>query len=95
MRARYSAHVFDDSGYLERSWHPDTCPDQLAMSDASERWLGLEVMGAEHGGALDAEGIVEFKARFQVGTQKRTLHERSRFVRVKGRWVYYDGELEF
>lgn len=95
MRARYAAHVFDHSDYIDRSWHPDTRPDRLTMSDSSERWLGLELVEVERGGALDAEGVVEFKASFKTGTQLRILHERSRFVRLSGQWVYYDGEIEF
>jgi SEC-C motif-containing protein len=95
MRARYSAHVVGDLDYLRRSWHPDTCPEVIAATKESERWLGLEIRSTERGGALDGEGLVEFVASFQAGVRKRTLHERSRFVRLSGRWVYIDGELEF
>jgi SEC-C motif domain protein len=95
MRARYSAHVVDDLDYLRRSWHPDTCPAIIAASDESERWLGLDIRSTERGGAFDGEGFVEFVATFQAGVQRRALHERSRFVRVSGRWVYIDGVLEF
>lgn len=95
MRARYSAHVVGHEDYLQRSWHPDTRPPTLAMSDTSERWLGLDVIDIERGGALDAEGFVAFEARFQQGSVERALRERSRFVRLGGRWVYYDGELDF
>lgn len=93
MRARYAAHVLGRTGYLQDSWHPETCPDTVALGEASQRWLGLEVRSVERGAALDAEGFVEFVATFKIGEVTRVLHERSRFVRLKGCWIYYDGEL--
>jgi len=39
------------------------------------------------GGPADDEGIVGFRAHHAGGT----MHERSRFVRRAGRWVYLDG----
>lgn len=93
MRARYSAYVLGDAGYLRASWHPDTCPAELALSDAAAtRWLGLEV---KRHAIDDADhATVEFVARYRVGGGSAVrLHERSRFVRVDGRWCYLDGEF--
>ncbi len=90
MRARYSAHVRGDGGFLLASWHPDTRPPE-ALVDLGMTWLGLEVMATEGGGALDAEGLVEFRARYRTTVGPGVLHERSRFVRLAGRWVYLDG----
>ncbi|MFT7598287.1 MAG: SEC-C motif-containing protein, partial [Acidimicrobiales bacterium] len=53
MRARYTAHVVDNVDYLRVSWHPDTCPDEMAVTGTNERWLGLELRSVEQGGALD------------------------------------------
>ena len=47
--------------------------------DPTRRWTGLEVLG--HG-----EDWVEFVAHHEGGAQ----HERSRFERRAGRWVYVE-----
>ena len=91
MRARYSAYVRHDADFLLRSWHPDTRPGQV-MFDPDLEWLGLEVVRTEAGSGLDAEGVVEFRARFRRGSEYLELHETSRFTRVDGEWVYVDGE---
>ena len=91
MRARYSAYVRHDADFLLRSWHPDTRPGQV-MFDPDLEWLGLEVVCTEAGSGLDAEGVVEFRARFRRGSEYLELHETSRFTRVDGEWVYVDGE---
>lgn len=91
MRSRYSAYVLQNRQFLLDSWHPDTRPDDLRFDDGIT-WLGLEVVATEAGGALDLQGIVEFKARFERGGEHLELHERSSFVRLAGRWVYVSGE---
>ncbi len=94
MRSRYSAYVLGDADYLRASWHPDTCPAELDLSDAAAtRWLGLDVR--RH--AIDDadHATVEFVARYRVGGAPAVrLHERSRFARVEGRWLYIDGEVQ-
>ena len=93
MRARYSAHVVGDHDYLLASWHPDTRPEMIG--GRSEQWLGLELGEIVGGRALDTEGTVAFAAHFHSGEQTRVLRETSRFVRLAGRWIYYDGRLDF
>jgi SEC-C motif domain protein len=88
MRSRYTAYVLGDVDHLFRSWHPATRPDDLAELPHVD-WTGLEVMDVVEGGPGDEHGIVEFRARHADGV----LHERSRFSRRGGRWVYLDGEL--
>lgn len=87
MRSRYTAYVVGDADHLFRSWHPRTRPD---LSDVGGLdWLGLTILEVVGGGADDSEGVVEFVARHRGGE----LHERSRFARRAGRWVYVDGEI--
>ena len=93
MRARYSAHVVGDHAYLLHSWHPDTRPVHVARGE--ETWRGLEVGAVERGGALDATGTVTFAAHFRQDGRTRVLREVSSFVRVNGRWVYFDGTFDF
>lgn len=86
MRSRYTAYVLDDVDHLFRTWHPATRPDDLE-SLAHVEWTGLEIVEVVDGGPADEEGVVEFRASHRGGV----LHERSRFVRRAGRWVYLDG----
>jgi SEC-C motif-containing protein len=90
MRSRYTAFVVGDAAHLRRSWHPRTRPDDLTL-DPATRWLGLEVLSVVDGTETDDTGSVEFRARLMDRGQRGDLHERSRFVRRGGRWVYLDG----
>lgn len=90
MRSRYSAFAVGDPAYLLATWHPDTRPARLDL-DPGTRWTGLEVLATSAGRLLDAEGTVEFVARYVRDREPGTQHERSRFTRVAGRWTYLDG----
>ena len=94
MRSRYSAFVTADAGYLRATWHPDTCPPEPGLDAPGAprtTWLGLSVKQHRVTGQDTAE--VEFVARYRVGGGSAVrLHERSRFVRLDGRWLYVDGE---
>ncbi|MBW3843350.1 SecC motif-containing protein [Aeromonas hydrophila] len=95
MRSRYSAFVLGLGEYLVHSWHPDYLGDLTAeqLSQTDTQWDGLEII-ASQGGPADPLGMVEFKAWFMEGEARHCLHERSRFVRYQGRWVYTDGEQD-
>jgi SEC-C motif-containing protein len=88
MRSRYAAYVVGDTAYLTRTWHPRTRPADLEVAP-DPRWTGLEVLRTDDGREGDPTGVVEFVATHADGP----LHERSRFVRRAGRWVYVDGDL--
>lgn len=91
MRSRYTAFAVRDVGHLVRSWHPRTRPQRIELDDA--RWLALEVVGAVDGGPGDETGIVEFTARWSREGTTGVRHERSRFERRAGRWLYLDADL--
>ena len=91
MRARYSAYVLRDGDFLVESWHPDTRPGEMAF-DQGHTWTGLTIVETVGGGGLERDGIVEFIARYRKGGANHQLHERSRFTRVGGRWLYVDGD---
>ncbi len=93
MRSRYTAFVVGDGHYVLATWHPQTRPARLSL-DPADRWLGLHILERSGGGPFDTEGTVEFVARFEDadGTRGR-LHERSRFVRIDGRWCYLAGDV--
>lgn len=88
MRSRYTAFVRGDAAYLRRTWHPGTRPADVG-ADARTRWTGLEILGTEGGSAFHTTGTVTFRASYRGGS----LHERSRFERVDGAWVYVDGDF--
>ncbi|MEU1011520.1 YchJ family metal-binding protein [Streptomyces sp. NPDC005890] len=88
MRSRYCAFVQGDAGYLLRTWHPRTRPQRLDL-DPRMRWTGLEILDTTDGSAFHGTGTVTFRASYRGGS----LHERSRFVRVDGAWVYVDGDF--
>lgn len=98
MRSRYTAYARGDVAYLSRT----LAPEHRAGFDAADvsagmretRWLGLDILDTVDGGPKDSTGIVEFAARFQAQGQTRVLHERSRFRRDDGCWVYVDGDTD-
>lgn len=94
MRSRYTAYTLKREPYLLRTWHASTRPGELGLGeDGATKWLGLEVIRAEAGGAGDAQGSVEFVARYKVNGKAGRLREVSRFTRENGQWSYVDGEV--
>lgn len=92
MRSRFTAYAVGATDHIFRTWHPRTRPDDLAPSPGVT-FTRLEVLRVEAGGEDDQDGVVEFRAHLLVGRADDVLHERSRFVRRGGRWVYLDGDL--
>jgi SEC-C motif-containing protein len=102
MRSRYSAFVLGLADYLLDTWHPRTRPAPPLVLDPAVHWLGLDVRSQQRQDG--AHATVEFVARskqagktqagktVQAGRATR-LHERSRFVREGGLWLYLDGEM--
>ena len=90
MRSRYSAFVLGDVAYLLTTWHATQRPADLQL-EAGGKWLGLEIKQHRITGPDTAE--VEFVARFRVAGRAVRQHERSRFVREEGRWLYVDGDV--
>lgn len=92
MRSRYSAFVRGLPDYLLATWHPDTRPDALDLSEPSgqrTQWLGLKVNLFNQTGPDTAE--VAFVARYKVGGGSAIrLVEHSRFECRDGRWYYLD-----
>jgi SEC-C motif domain protein len=97
MRSRYSAYVLRNYAHLHRSLDAAQRADYSETNSRewaeSARWQGLEVRGTEAGGPDDAEGTVDFVAKFHMQGQDRVHVERARFTREDGRWVY-SGEVK-
>jgi SEC-C motif-containing protein len=96
MRSRYAAYVRGEIDYLARTHDPETraAMDVAAATQWSREtdWAGLEIVATSAGGRDDETGVVEFIARGSTGGKPFMLHERSRFRRDEGRWVYIDGD---
>lgn len=82
MRSRYAAYAVGDLDHVFRTWHPRTRPAELEP-DPTLTWTGLAVLGA-------GEDWVEFVASYERGGSPGQRHERSRFERRAGRWLYLD-----
>ena len=97
MRSRYTAYVRGAIDYLVATHDASTrdTVDVKAVTKWSRqtRWLGLEIVGTERGGAEDDEGVVEFLARGSTLGRPFAQRERSRFRRLEGRWYYIDGDV--
>ncbi|MBV1916210.1 MAG: hypothetical protein KUG72_12540 [Pseudomonadales bacterium] len=91
MRSRYSAYVLADEGYLLKTWHSDTRPQQLELDQNQQQWRRLKIVDTELGTPDDETGMVEFIATFKLNGRAEHLRERSRFSRENGQWVYIDG----
>ncbi|HVX08383.1 YchJ family protein [Humibacter sp.] len=98
MRSRYSAFAVGNAAYLLSTWHPSTRPEELRLH-AEVEWRRLEILDAVAGGPDDGRGEVEFRAFGRIlpapgrARDGGVLHERSRFVRESGRWLYLDGDV--
>lgn len=99
MRSRYTANVVGDADYVMSTWHPSTRPRDLEL-DPAVQWRRLDVLDAPAPSSAEQDAAeVEFRAFWRVlPTPDRprdggVLHERSRFVRERGRWLYVDGDL--
>ncbi|MGW4242055.1 YchJ family protein [Nocardia sp. NPDC004722] len=93
MRSRFSAFAVGDEAYLLRSWDPETRPADVDF-DPALRWERLEILDTSGGGPFHTAGTVEFRAHYRAGGAAGELHERSRFRRDQGAWVYLDGDIE-
>lgn len=95
MRSRFTAFQVRDSDYLAASWDASTRPAAMNFDGDERLWSSLEIVDTIGGGSDDPRGVVEFKARFELGDDTYLLHEISRFQQVEGRWFYLDGTIRY
>lgn len=97
MRSRYTAYTLKEMAHLRATLAPEaqTDYDETAATNwaGQAEWSGLEILGTEGGGPDDQDGFVEFRARYRMKGQDLVHHERSRFRRHEGRWLYVDGDI--
>lgn len=91
MRSRYTAFALGLEKYLLQTWHPDTRPATLDLTeDPPTKWLGLKVKHAEL--TSETTATVEFIARYKITGKAERLHELSQFIRINGHWYYLTGD---
>lgn len=95
MRSRYCAFATDESLYIIHTTHPDNSDytpkrdewrASIELFTKETRFLGLEII--EFSDAKE-EAFVTFRAKLSSGD----LLEKSRFLKVSGRWLYVDGDI--
>jgi len=95
MRSRYSAFALGLAEYIMATTHPnnadfseDTMNWKHSIVQFSEntRFLGLKITEFIDG---ESEAFVTFEAMLDSGT----LKEKSRFLKIKGKWLYESGEF--
>lgn len=91
MRSRYTAFALGLEKYLLQTWHPDTRPATLDLTeDPPTKWLGLKVKNAEL--TSETTATVEFIARYKITGKAERLHELSQFIRINDHWYYLTGD---
>jgi SEC-C motif-containing protein len=95
MRSRFSAFQLRNPEYLQSTWDPVKRPKHLCLEQDARTWSNLEVVKTVGGADSDERGVVEFKAKYELGEDTYLFHEISRFTRHDGRWFYLDGTFPF
>jgi len=95
MRARYSAYVLGEIGFVGESHDPakrsEFNPEEAATWSSESEWGGLTILATDKGEAKDSEGMVEFVARYYFGKEWKNHRERAIFKKIDGKWFYHDG----
>jgi SEC-C motif domain protein len=91
MRSRYTAYVFGLEDYLLATWHVNTRPVSLHLTDDKHtKWIGLQVKDCQT--LTESSATVEFIARYKMNGKSERLHEVSLFEKIDQKWVYVNGK---
>ena len=75
------------------SHHPDTVSeidrDEVGEWSRGSDWQSLTIRGTNQGGPDDAEGTVDFRARYKVQGRLVDHVERAHFERDTGEWRFH------
>jgi SEC-C motif-containing protein len=88
MRSRYTAHVVNDSRYLDRTYLP---PAHLPpVEEGTPRAITWDKLVIHHHDPLVRPGVshVDFSAHFTENGTAGVLHEKSEFELIKGAWFF-------
>jgi SEC-C motif-containing protein len=99
MRARYSAYAMGRSDFIIATTHPKHSDFQKNLQQrlkeiqsfsTSTQFMKLEVISFKEGAILS---FVTFKATLLQSGKEYILHEKSRFEKIDGKWLYLSGEF--
>jgi SEC-C motif domain protein len=97
MRSRYSAYALHLADYIIETTHPDNKDFSSDLAEWKKKILAfstqtqfvqLEVLKAEEHPEIS---FVTFKAHLIQDGRPVILHEKSRFKKINGRWLYESG----
>jgi len=95
MRSRYSAYALGEIDWIYESQSPDgrQFVDRQATEAWSKKsnWKSLELVETKDGGPDDSEGLVEFKANYELAGEDIKHHEIASFRKEDGVWYFVDG----
>ena len=87
MRSRYSAFVFKEWDYLEKTSTIKKSRESLICNEKLI-WKRLDILRCKNGQRNDKEGEVDYRAYFSDNGKEKVLKETSKFQKIGGRWVY-------
>ncbi|WP_416885229.1 YchJ family protein [Marinospirillum sp.] len=91
MRSRFTAYHLGEAAYLLATWHPETRPSELDLSD-SPAWHSLRIISSK---TKKERGQVKFRAFYAQASSAESarplgyLQEESLFLKEAGRWFYH------
>src|SRR5258708_1955596 len=96
MRARYSSYATGRIDVIEKTHAPESrvASDRKGAEEGGKdaQWKGLEILAVKGGTPADAEGVVNFVARFSTGGKDYEHREIATFRRHAGAWWFVDGK---
>ncbi|MGA1931881.1 YchJ family protein [Arcobacter sp. YIC-464] len=99
MKSRYTAYVVGDSKYIIKTTHPsnneyteDTSSWSSSIKEFSlnSEFTGLVILDFIEG---EEESFVTFNALIKQNGQDASFVEKSKFLKVDGKWLYHSGVI--
>jgi len=100
MRSRFCAYSLNNADYIIETTHPNNPEYTLDIKNwkkdienfsESTDFLGLEIYESING---KDESFVSFLAKLKQGDVDISFNEKSRFLKVKEKWLYVDGTFK-
>lgn len=97
MRSRYTAFTQNNLDYIEGTCSEDALASfsrvDFERSLPETTWAGFEVRSSSPTDELSTEGFVTFTVRYRFKERDMSQSELARFVKIDGRWLYNDSEI--
>ena len=100
MRSRFAAYSVGSIAHIMTSTHPqgphfraDRAAWEAELRAFSQAMSFDGLLIHEHG-EDGSQGFVDFTAQLSQDGQDRSFRERSRFLKLEGRWLYFAGSSQ-